>query len=79
MRTTAGFVAGVVLALTGSAAATDHDGMRTTCHQWAKPDVYQCNVYLPDFDMARVKLYENGEYHLGVDYYPGTDALTRRR
>ena len=29
--------------------------------------------------MARVKLYENGEYHLGVDYYPGTDALTRRR
>lgn len=80
IRTIAGFVAGVVLALGGSAAAGTHKGddeVRTTCHAWAAPRTYQCNIYAPDFDLMRVKLYEDGEYTLGVDYKPGWDTIER--
>jgi hypothetical protein len=80
IKTIVGFVAGVVLALGGSAAAgTDKPELRSSCHEWNKPNVYQCNVYMPDFDMGRVRLFEDGEYVLGVDYFPGHDRVARVR
>jgi hypothetical protein len=80
INTLAGFIAGVLVALAGAAGAAgidQADELRTTCHSWNKAGVYQCNVYMPDFDMARVKLYRDGEYQLGVDYFPGHDRLER--
>jgi hypothetical protein len=73
MRIIAAFIAGLVVALGSTAAAgtTHDDDVRTTCPAWAKPRTYQCNVYAPNFDLMRVKLYEDGEYTLGVDYEPG--------
>lgn len=75
LKVIAGFVAGVVVALGGAAAAgttnENPEGVRTTCHAWNKPRTYQCNVYMPEFHHARIVLYEADEYALGVDYWPG--------
>jgi hypothetical protein len=80
INTLAGFIAGVLVALAGAAGAAGDqadDELRTTCHSWSKPHVYQCNVYLPAFTMARLKLYREGEYQLGVDYFPGWEPNSR--
>lgn len=82
IRTLAAFLAGVAVTLGGAATAgTDKPKpeLRSTCHEWKAPDVYQCNVYMPDFDMGRVVMYEDGEFVLGVDYFPGHDRIVRRR
>lgn len=73
IKTLAGFVAGLALALSGAAVAgTVNDGPADVrCHSWNDPGTIQCNLEFPDVDHIRLRLYEDGDYSLGVDYRPG--------
>lgn len=80
IKTLAGFLTGVLVALSGAAVAggqADNADVRRPCHSWADGDTLQCNLYFPDADRVRVRLFIEGEYMLGVDYWPGWEQATR--